>query len=314
MYTMCLKAISSDLLESVLPKPEMSAEDLLAGSLLLERYSPCFGGASFLMFTTLSTIFVPITTGLTSLSSEERILCLNGNTLPLLYALLPFEVSCFEGELGFCLVFPLDIVLTDDDLALLAATGLPLVAEAGLSGNERAASSSGKFGTSEGFEGLVLIDGKVPREGLGSLELLALNFEVEDDRPLGRDAIDEHVGFDGHRLGVADLDVCFVVDTDLSVGVDDRAEVFAGVVDLTGGAEALVFTREVGVADLEGFVLLVNEGREVGVADLEAVAAEDFDEGFLLLAHEEFSCPDCEFGCLDAMLLTALDSSWMFTS
>lgn len=266
------------------------------------------------MFTTLSTIFVPMTTGLTSLSSEERILCLNGNTLPLLYALLPFEASCFEGELGFCLVFPLDIVLPDDDLALLAATGLPLVAEAGLSGVGRATSSSGKSGASEGFKGLVLMDGKVPREGLGLLELLALNFEVEEDRPLGRDTIDEHVGFDGQRLGVADLDACFVVDTDPSVGVDDRAVAFAGVEDLTGGAEALALTRDVGVADLEGFVLLVNVGREVGVADLEAVAEEAFDDGFLLLAHEEFSCPDCKFGCLDAMLLTGLHSSWMFTS
>lgn len=173
------------------------------------------------MFTTLSTIFVPMTTGLTSLSSAERILGLNGNTLPLLYALLPFEASCFEGELGFCLVFPLDIVLPDEDLELLATIGLPLVVETGLSGIELAASSSGKFGASEGFEGLVLMDGKVLLEGLGLLELLALDFDVEDDRPLGRDAIDEHVGFDGQRLGVADLDVCFVVDTDFSVGVDD---------------------------------------------------------------------------------------------
>ena len=233
------------------------------------------------MLTTLSTIFVPMTTGLTSLSSEERILCLNGNTLPL------FEPSCFVGELGFCLVFPLDIVLPDNDLALLTTTGLPLVAEAG------PASSSEKFGTSEGFEGLVLMDGKGPREGLGLLELLALNFDVEVDRPLGCDTLDEHVGFDGQRLGVADLDVCFVVPMDLSVGVEDRAVVFAGVEDLIGGAEALVLTREVGVDDLEGFVLLVNVGREVGVADLEAVvAAEALDDVFLLLAHEEFSCTD----------------------
>lgn len=294
---MCLKAISSDLFESVLPKPEVSAEGLLAGSPLLERWSPCFGGASFLMFTTLSTIFVPITTGLTSLSSEERILCLNGNILPL----VPLEASCFDGELGFCLVFPLDIVLPDDGLALLlAATGLPLVAEAGLSGNGCAAASSGKLGTSEGFEGLGLMDGKVPREGLGLLELLALNFEVEEDRPVGRDRIDGHVGFDGQRLGVADLDVCFEADTDLSIGVDNRAVAFPGVEDLAGGTAALTeakLTREVGVADLEGFVLLDNVGREVGVADLEAVAAEAFDEGLLSLAHEEFSCcPDCKFG------------------
>lgn len=37
MHTMCLKAISSDLFESVLPNPEMSVEDLLVGSPRLGR-------------------------------------------------------------------------------------------------------------------------------------------------------------------------------------------------------------------------------------------------------------------------------------
>lgn len=37
VISMCLKAISSDLFESVLPNPEMSAEDLLVGSPRLGR-------------------------------------------------------------------------------------------------------------------------------------------------------------------------------------------------------------------------------------------------------------------------------------
>lgn len=56
--------MSSDLLERDLPKPEFSWEDFLGFS--REMCSSCLGGASFLMFTTLSTIFVPINTGLTS--------------------------------------------------------------------------------------------------------------------------------------------------------------------------------------------------------------------------------------------------------
>ncbi|KAJ0780801.1 hypothetical protein HanPI659440_Chr06g0241881 [Helianthus annuus] len=45
----------------------------------------CFGGASFLMFTTLSTIWVPIKTGFTSSSPLEcpRLLVITDFTLPL---------------------------------------------------------------------------------------------------------------------------------------------------------------------------------------------------------------------------------------
>lgn len=64
--TICLIAISRDFFESVLPKPEPSGDEddfperLPQGECL----SSCFGGASFRMFITLSTIFVPTKTGL----------------------------------------------------------------------------------------------------------------------------------------------------------------------------------------------------------------------------------------------------------
>ena len=61
---MCLIAISRDFFESVLPKPELSREVDNFAVGLLRGLSSCFGGTSFLIFTTLSTIFVPITTGL----------------------------------------------------------------------------------------------------------------------------------------------------------------------------------------------------------------------------------------------------------
>ncbi|KAL6987798.1 hypothetical protein U1Q18_013545 [Sarracenia purpurea var. burkii] len=73
--TICLKAISNDVFESVLPKPEFCRDNKdFPEELLFSRiWSSCFGGASFLMFTTLSTILVPINTGLVS-SLPDRLL------------------------------------------------------------------------------------------------------------------------------------------------------------------------------------------------------------------------------------------------
>lgn len=84
MNTICLKAISRDLFESVLPKPELLVDKDLLPSLCVEQLSSCFGGASFLMFTTLSTIFVPISTGLSASLSFPRDLLLARMAFPLL--------------------------------------------------------------------------------------------------------------------------------------------------------------------------------------------------------------------------------------
>lgn len=67
MHTICLIAISKDFFESVRPKPELSGdEDDLPDRLLRGEFlTSILGGASFLIFITLSTILVPIAAGLT---------------------------------------------------------------------------------------------------------------------------------------------------------------------------------------------------------------------------------------------------------
>lgn len=74
MCTICLIAISKDFFERVLPNPVLSGDEddlpdrLLRGEFLLS----IIGGASFRMFITLSTILVPISTGLTLSFTLER--------------------------------------------------------------------------------------------------------------------------------------------------------------------------------------------------------------------------------------------------
>ena len=85
IHTICLIAISRDFFESVLPKPELSGDEddfperLPRGECL----SSSFGGASLRMFITLSTIFVPIKTGLTLSLTLECPRFTAGTELPL---------------------------------------------------------------------------------------------------------------------------------------------------------------------------------------------------------------------------------------
>lgn len=118
MHTICLIAMSSDFLDSDLPKPEFSREDFLGFS--TEACSSRLGGASFLMFTTLSTIFVPINTGLTSSSPPPW---LNTRLLDSAVTMFPFLALALGGEHDFCLGFTLE-----------SALGLPLDADEGLLG------------------------------------------------------------------------------------------------------------------------------------------------------------------------------------
>lgn len=85
MRTICLIAISRDFFESVLPKPELSGDDVDFPDKLPrgECLSSCLGGASFLIFITLSTIFVPIKTGLTLSLTLESPRLIAGTELPL---------------------------------------------------------------------------------------------------------------------------------------------------------------------------------------------------------------------------------------
>lgn len=66
LISICLIAISKDFFESDLPKPEVSGDEDDLPERLWEEFVPSsLGGANFRIFTTLSTILVPITTGLT---------------------------------------------------------------------------------------------------------------------------------------------------------------------------------------------------------------------------------------------------------
>lgn len=85
LISICLIAMSRDFFESVLPNPVLSGDEddfperLPRGECL----SSCLGGASFLMFITLSTIFVPIKTGLTLSLALECKRFTAGTELPL---------------------------------------------------------------------------------------------------------------------------------------------------------------------------------------------------------------------------------------
>lgn len=66
LISICLIAISKDFFDNDLPNPELSGDEDFADKLLCgECLSSCFGGTSFRIFITLSTILVPTIPGLT---------------------------------------------------------------------------------------------------------------------------------------------------------------------------------------------------------------------------------------------------------
>lgn len=79
--------------------------------------------------------------------------------------------------------------MLEDDLALNAPT-LLLEAETGLSGNDVlkfGGASSEKPGISDGFQGLDLTVGELPRDGTGFFEIAGPDLGAEEDRPGGAD-------------------------------------------------------------------------------------------------------------------------------
>lgn len=140
------------------------------------------------MFTTLSTICVPITTGLTSSLSPQRNLLRVRLEFPILVTPL-FKARTLDGEHDCCLCLPLEPAVVEDDLTL-GITGRPLEAEAGLSGNEvlkLAGASREKPGISEGFHGLDFTVGERPRVGPELFEFVGRNFDAEEACPVGAD-------------------------------------------------------------------------------------------------------------------------------
>jgi hypothetical protein len=295
------------------------------------------------MFITLSTIFVPIKTGLTLSLALEYIRLTAGTEPPLAWC-MPLEVRPLEGEHDCRLGLPLELGSMEEDREL-GSPGLPLVADSGLSGTDVlkfGGASSEKPGISEGFHGLDFTIGEVPRDGTGFLDVIGAGFETEEaDLVGGADTLGALDGVDGRRVGVAALDV----DLDggkvgLAVGVEDLAVDLDGVEDLAGavglaagavvlvaGTEGLVAETEglvaeteglvegkvaldVGVEDLEGLDADVNVGRPVGVAGLDPGPPDD---GGLRGPLEVFN-PGEETACLDTKFVLVVGSSCVFAN
>lgn len=227
------------------------------------------------MFTTLSTILVPINTGFTSSPFIEWPLLIASTENPLL------------GTLPFCLVLPVE------DDRTLGGPGLDLEAEDGLSGKvffRFGGVSFEKPGISQDFEGLDFMMGELPRKGPGFFTTLGPGFVTEEDL-VGVEDLDMglEVGVEGllgftvagnedREVGVEGL-WGFVVEGSEAreVGVEGREGFTAvgseahevGVEGLLGFVDEGTLAREVGVDDLAGFVVAGSMGLEVGVEGLE---------------------------------------------
>lgn len=294
------------------------------------------------MLTTLSTILFPICTGLTLSLLFMRARLTAGTELPLLW-MLPFGALPLEGEHDCLLGLPAGTGSTEEDREL-GAPGLPLEADSGLSGIDVlkfGGASSENPGISEGFHGLDLAVGEVPREGTGFLIVVGLDLVTEgadrvteEDRA-GADTLDAFDGVDGRRVGVDDLDVDLdagMIDLDagtlglgavmvgldvcnvgLVVGVEERA----GVLDLAGGAAGLAEGKvglEVGVEGRDALVVEVSVGRPVGVAGLDETDPDPPDDEGLRVPLLEECNPGDKVDCLDTILLLEAGSAWAFAN
>lgn len=136
------------------------------------------------MFTTLSTILVPITTGFTSSVSLNFALLLT--ELELLLLALGFEVLCLEGEQDCCLTLPLPLELESVEVVrMLGPLGLPLDAETDLAGKDVlkfGGVSREKPGISEGFHGRDLTVGELPRDDSEFLSAVGSDFATVEER------------------------------------------------------------------------------------------------------------------------------------
>ncbi|KAK6933025.1 hypothetical protein RJ641_035919 [Dillenia turbinata] len=314
-------AMSKDFLESVLPKPELSGDDEDFPDMLGECLSSCFGGTSFRMFITLSTILAPIKTGLTLSLALICTLLTAGTELPLLRT-VTFVTGLLEGEHDCRLGRAGGPGSTEEDRAA-GAPGLPLEAERGLSGADVlkfGGASSEKPAISEGFQALDLTVGQAPRAGMGFF--VAVDVEAglvtEDGRRVGVAdlelvAVGLDAGIEGLAVGVEDLAVA------LEVGVEDLAEAVGLVVGTVGLVAGLVAgtvvlvgaVALVGVAGLDGLDPDVTVGLLVGVAGLDPGPPDD--KGLRVTPLEEFN-PGDKTGCLDTELPLAAGSGSGFAN
>lgn len=225
------------------------------------------------MFITLSTIFVPINTGLTLSLALEYPRLTAGTELPLVYiGALPLdgEHDCLLG------LPPVGPPGSTEPERGLGAPGLPLVAESGLSGNvvlRFGGVSSENPGMSDGFHGLDLTVGEAPRDTAGVLVGVGIGFAAGEGG-----LIWDIVGFAvvvaalaeeiGRRVGVADLDMVLGGGSvGLEVGVEDLAvDLDRGVVDLEGPADFVAVLVVDLVAELADLAVEVVGLDAVGVS------------------------------------------------
>ena len=306
------------------------------------------------MFITLSTILVPITTGLKLSLTLEYPRLTAGTELPLTCSIAPLGGHPLEGEHDCRLGLPVGPGSTEEDREL-GAPGLPLVAESGLSGSvvlKFGGASSENPGISEGFHGLDFTVEEAPRDGTEFLNAAGVSFVTEgDDLIGGADILGALDGVDGRRVGVAALDTGLDEGIEgLAVGAEDLAVDLVGVEDLaeTAGlvAEDAVLAAETVslVVDVTGFVAglaadvtgLVEEieglvdgnvARVVGVDDLVGLDAPVKVGRPVSVAGLEPGPPDDEglripvefnpgdkAGCFSTKLPLAAESGWGFAS
>lgn len=146
------------------------------------------------MFTTLSTICVPINTGFTSSFSIPYPLLFESRAVALL-KIVAVVARPLEGEHDFRLGFPLVV-----EWRVPGAVGLPLDADAGLLGTnvlELTEESRERLGVSKGFNGLGFTVGEVPRDGAVFFSVVVPVFVDEEDRDPETDTIGMDDGVDG---------------------------------------------------------------------------------------------------------------------
>lgn len=193
--------------------------------------------------------------------------------------MIPFAARPLEGEQDCLLGLPFGTGSTEDEREL-GAPGLPLDAERGLSGIDVlrfGGASREKPGISDGFHGLDLTVGEVPRAGTALFGGAAL--ETEEDRAGAADVVVVLDGVAGLLVGVDDLDADLVAGTDgRDVGVDDLGGPVDGLTrEVVGFATEVVLDEvrvglEVGVEDREGLDVAGSIGRLVGVDGREDLA------------------------------------------
>lgn len=206
------------------------------------------------------------------------------------------EARPLEGEHDCRLGLPLEEGSTDEDREV-GAPGLPLVAERGLSGNvvlKLGGASSEKPGMSDGFHGLDLTVGELPRDGtagcleftgagflvvtgVGCLDVTVVGLGLKEALTEEADMMGSFDGNEGRRVGVDALDVDLEGGkVGLLVGVEDlAADLDMGVEDLEG-IEDLAAGTGVLAAELKGFVV-ETEGLVVETVFLDAAAMDLFE-------------------------------------